>query len=63
MAYIKASSSYEIGKWVVTTKEHTSLCGTFTKGSEVKITSLDPIRGYSIEDKEGNEMIEIGWVV
>ena len=63
MAYIKASSSYEIGKWVVTKKKHTSLGGTFAKGSKVKITGCDPIRGYSIEDKKGNKIIEIGWVV
>ena len=62
MAFIKNNTN-EIGKWVVTTKEHSSMVGTFTKGSRVKIIDIDPIRGYSIEDKHGNKIIEIGWVI
>lgn len=62
MAFIKNNTN-EIGKWVVTKKEHSSMVGTFTKGSRVKIIDIDPIRGYSIEDKHGNKIIEIGWVI
>lgn len=61
MAFI--NNTNEIGKWVVTTKEHNALIGTFTVGSRVKIVDIDPIRGYSIEDKHGNRMVEIGWII
>ncbi len=62
MAFIKNNTN-EIGKWVVTTKEHSSCSGTFTVGSRVKIVDIDPIRGYTIEDRKGNRMVEIGWIV
>ena len=62
MAFKKISTN-EVGKWVITTKEHSSLSGTFTVGSRVKIVDIDPIRGYTIEDKHGNRMIEIGWII
>jgi len=39
------------------------MSGTFTIGSKVKIIDIDPIRGYSIEDNEGNKMYEIGWII
>lgn len=62
MAFIKNNTN-ELGKWVVTTKEHSSLSGTFTVGSRVKIVDIDHNRGYTIEDKYGNRMIEIGWII
>lgn len=62
MAFIKNNTN-KVGKWVVTTKEHSSLSGTFTVGSRVKIVNIDPIRGYAIEDKYGNRLIEIGWII
>ncbi len=62
MAFIKNNTN-EIGKWVVTTKEHSALSGTFTVGSHVKIVDIDPIRGYAIEDKYGNRIDEIGWII
>lgn len=62
MAYIK-NSSKEIGDWVTTTREHCSMAGKFTKGSRVRIIDIDSIRGYAIEDDEGNKMYEIGWVI
>lgn len=62
MAFIK-SDTYEVGNWVITTKEHSALSGTFTVGSRVKIVGIDPIRGYAIEDKHGNRLIEIGWTI
>lgn len=62
MAFIKNNTN-EVGKWVVTTKEHRSFIGTFTVGSRVKIVGIDPVRGYAIEDKHGNRIIEIGWTI
>lgn len=62
MAFIKNNTS-EVGKWVVTTKEHSSLSGTFTVGSLVKIVDIDPVRGYTIEDRYGNRIIEIGFTI
>lgn len=62
MAFIKNNTN-EIGKWVFTTKEHSSLSGTFSVGSHVKIVDVDPIRGYVIEDKHGNRIVEIGWII
>ncbi len=61
--FIKTTNGFNIGDWTKTTMEHESLSGIFTKGSKVKITDIDPIRGYSIEDEDGNKMIEIGWNV
>lgn len=61
MAYIKNKTD-EIGDWVVTTRVHESMVGKFTKGSKVKIIDIGE-RGYSIEDEEGNRMVEIGWII
>lgn len=47
MAFIKNNTN-KIGKWVITTKPHSALSGTFTVGSYVKIVDIDPIRGYAI---------------
>ena len=62
MAYIKNSTT-EIGNVVKTTREHSSMVGKFTKGSHVKIVDIDPIRGYTIEDENGNRVGEIGWII
>lgn len=62
MAFIKNCEN-KVGKWTVTTKEHRSLGGTFEIGSRVKIIGFDSLRGYSIEDKHGNKITEIGWVI
>lgn len=56
-------NSYEIGDWVVTTRKHECMRGTMLKGSKVKIIDIDPIRGYGIEDEDGNRVIEIGWKI
>ena len=61
MTYIKNNTN-EIGNWVVTTRVHDSMVGKFTKGSRVKITDIGE-RGYSIEDENGNRVVEIGWVI
>lgn len=63
MAYIKNNTSHNIGDWVTTSRVHSSMAGTFTIGSKVKITGIDPIRGYNIEDNDGNKMYEIGWTI
>lgn len=62
MAFIKNNTN-EIGKWVITKKKHSSFIGTFPVGSRVKIIDIDPIRGYAIEDKHGNKIVEIGWEI
>ena len=62
MGYIKNSTN-EISNWVTTTREHCSLVGKFTTGSHVKIVDIDPIRGYTIEDENGNRVSEIGWTI
>ena len=62
MAYI-TSKNNKIGDWVITTKRHESMSGTFTAGSKVKIVDINPIRGYAIEDERGNKIYEIGWEI
>lgn len=62
MGYIKNSTN-EIGSIVTTSREHTSILGKFTKGSHVKIVDIDPVRGYTIEDENGNRVGEIGWTI
>ena len=62
MAYI-TSKKNKIGDWVITTKKHESMSGTFTTGSKVKIVDINPIRGYAIEDERGNKIYEIGWEI
>lgn len=61
MAYIKKGK--QIGDWVYTTKVHESLTGVFTIGSYVQIIDIDPMRGYGIQDADGNRIIEIGWEI
>ncbi len=62
MAYIKKSKK-EIGSLVITSRVHDSFLGKFTKGSHVRIVDIDPVRGYSIEDENGNRVTEIGWTI
>ena len=62
MAYI-TSKNNKIGDWVITTKRHESMAGTFTAGSKVKIVDINLIRGYAIEDEYGNKMYDIGWEI
>lgn len=62
MAFI-GNKNPKIGDWVITTQEHEALCGKFTVGSRVQIIDIDPIRGYAIQDKHGNTIIEIGWTI
>lgn len=62
MAFIK-NESPKIGDWTITRISHSACCGTMTAGSRVKITDVDPMRGYSIVDEEGNRLSEIGWII
>lgn len=62
MAFIKNNTN-KVGEWIITTREHSALIGTFTVGSRVKIVDIDPTRGYTIEDKHGNRIREIGWII
>lgn len=53
----------KIGDWVITTKNHESLRGTMLKGSKVQIIDIDWMRGYAVQDEEGNRVVEIGWII
>ena len=57
------NESPKIGDWTITRKSHSACCGTMTAGSRVKITDIDPMRGYTIVDEEGNRISEIGWII
>ena len=61
MAYIE--KGIKIGDWVYTKKRHETLGGVFTIGSYVQVIDIDPMRGYAIQDADGNRMIEIGWEI
>lgn len=61
MAFIKYRTP-EIGDWVVTKKIHSNGAGYMDVGTEVKIIGVS-IRGYDIEDDEGNIVREIGWEI
>ena len=62
MAFIK-NKKPKIGDWVTTKKQHISMLGIMERGTRVKITDIDPMRGYAIEDEEGNRLCEIGWTI
>lgn len=53
----------QIGDWVITQKPHENFAGTMCVGSYVQIIDIDPVRGYGIQDEEGNKVIEIGWEI
>lgn len=53
----------KIGDWVITKRYHRSIGEIFTSGSKVKIIGIDSVRGYDIEDENGNKMYEIGWEI
>lgn len=61
MAYIQ--KGIKIGDWVYTKKIHETPAGAFTIGSYVQVIDIDPMRGYAIQDADGNRMIEIGWEI
>lgn len=62
MAFIK-NESPKIGDWARTTRTYSCLRGTMLRGSLVKIIGIDSMRGYSIEDEDGNCVLEIGWTI
>jgi hypothetical protein len=61
MAFIKHGVP-NIGDWVTTKKIHSNCAGYFDVGTEVQIIGIG-IRGYDIEDCEGNIVREIGWEI
>lgn len=64
MAFIKFSErKCNLGDLVKTTKIHINMCGYFEIGTKVEIVAIDPIRGYTIRDFEGNTVSEIGWII
>lgn len=63
MSFISTNKDRQIGDWVITTREHSAMCGKFAAGSRVQIIEINPMRGYGIQDKHGNRIIEIGWTI
>ena len=61
MSFIK-NPSVQIGDTVQTTVKHESLSGYFEIGTVVTVTHIGD-RGYSIQDKDGNRITEIGWTI
>jgi hypothetical protein len=59
MAFVK--TGYEIGDKVILSQKIEACCGYFEPETEVIISDIDPIRGYSIKDEYGNELCECGW--
>lgn len=52
---------FNVGDIVVTKDYTSSLSGHFEPGTKVKITYVDEIRGYDLEDEEGNQLLETGF--
>ena len=50
------------GTTVVLQHDQARLVRTLKKGTEVKILGKS-VRGYDIEDKYGNKVIECGWIL
>ena len=65
MAWVEQKKKIEVGDYVITTKKHKHPCGIgyFEKGTRVKVTAIDNMRGYSIEDDEGHSIAELGWTI
>jgi hypothetical protein len=53
----------KIGDYVITTKKHSCLARTFAKGTRVKVTGCDDMRGFTIENSKGEKIAEIGWEI
>lgn len=50
-----------IGEKVILTEKKESMKGYSEIGSIVTIVDVDPMRGYSFEDDDGNKIIEAGF--
>lgn len=61
MAFVKYNLP-QVGDWVITKKIHSNFAGYFEVGTKVKIINITE-RGYDIEDKNGNQVLEIGWEI
>lgn len=59
MAYVE-NNEIKVGEWCKTTREVHSLSGYFEKGTIVKVIGRS-YRGYDIEDRYGNKMLETGF--
>lgn len=53
------NQSLKIGDRIEITEDLSVLSGTYTKGHKFKIISEDNIRGFDLEDDEGNKVYEI----
>lgn len=60
MAYVKYKNEYEVGDWAYTKRKIDTFGGYFEKGTEVKVIGVSE-RGYDLEDKDGNRIIETGF--
>ena len=65
MAWVETKKQIKVGDWVETKMVHKHPWGTgyFERGSLVKVTAIDPMRGYTIEDGDGHRIAEIGWII
>lgn len=62
MPYHKNSyKNPKIGDVIALSRKHESCAGYFEAGDVVKIVGIDPIRGFEIEDDQGNRMTEVGF--
>ena len=61
MAFIK-NCSIQLGDTVQTTVIHESMAGYFEIGTIVTVVGIGD-RGYDIQDKNGNRITEIGWII
>ena len=61
MAFIKHNTP-DVGDWVTTKMTHTNCAGTMEVSTRVQIIGIG-IRGYDIQDDEGNIVREIGWEI
>ena len=52
-----------IGDVVKTTIQYECLVGILESGTNVKITDIDDMRGYTISDFDGHIISEIGWII
>lgn len=61
MPYQKNNLRKNIGQKVILTENKTSISGKFNSGDLVTISDMDPDRGYTFMDEEGNKVIEAGF--
>lgn len=62
LAENKDTKHFDVGNTVVLQHDQACLVRTFKKETEVKIIGKS-VRGYDIEDKYGNKVIECVWIL